>query len=124
MQAFLAAEKINADKPNTQPAQAPTTEPISLPFVNTDMGGLTHLFSDPISAVEHAVATPIAKATSSLRGPNGGLIPSGNQLVSRIRTSNPVVDGEHDVERAFAAPVKAGNDLLKMLAGLRTRLGL
>lgn len=79
---ITGAEKIARDvrgTPMPNDASGPTREPVHLP--TTDLGNLEHLFTGAgfVQHLGERVSTALEKATGSVRGPNGGLVPSAIQ---------------------------------------------
>jgi hypothetical protein len=94
---LVASNRIQSDTAGlTSPERNDSPNPESMaesPIqLTTDLGGLEHLFRDSqFSTVTHAVSTTLTRATDSLRGPHGGLIPSSLQHAAAAGVSR--VDG-------------------------------
>jgi hypothetical protein len=56
----------------------------------TDLGGIDHLFRDPVISFQHVVSVPLEVATTSRQGPHGGLVPGYLQHVATVAKA----DGE------------------------------
>jgi hypothetical protein len=88
----LGANRINADTAGLTsseldvPTAQGTTFSEVLSGIGSEYGGLSGLFNDGIPA---AVNTSVAKATDSVRGPLGGLIPKRGSVVAAGPTVTP-----------------------------------
>lgn len=102
MSLFLpASDKITADRTGT-PLEvnenlAPTADGPAGHPVFTDLGGLDHLFRDPVESIFHTVSVPLEQATMATAGPHGGLQPG--YLQGRVTAAR--VDGEELVARSI-----------------------
>jgi hypothetical protein len=79
---LAASQKIARDvrgTPSAPEASGPHAEPVRL--VTTDLGSIEHIIGGGglVQNVTERVSTALTKATDSIRGPHGGLIPSSVQ---------------------------------------------
>ena len=105
----IAAQKLKADVGGvpspTREASGPDREPVRL--VTTDLGNLEHIIGGGglVQNVSERVSTALTKATDSIRGPHGGLIPSPIQHanaggVTRVQATALWMEGKHDASEA------------------------
>ena len=127
MLAHLAAEKMQADRSGSllsvNESIAPTSDgPAGHVPWPTDLGGIDHLFRDPADAIFHAVSVPLEQATTSLRGPNGGLVPGYLQHLSTVAKA----DGAQLVHGSLAGTTATpGTSAISdLVLKVRTWLGL
>jgi hypothetical protein len=92
-----AAERLKADvggitHATPEPASGPTREPVR-PFT-TDLGNIEHIIGGAgfVQSISEQTSTALVRATDSLRGPHGGLIPSSLQHAAAAGVSR--VDGQ------------------------------
>lgn len=108
----IAAQKLKADVGGvpspTREASGPDREPVRL--VTTDLGNIEHIIGGGglVQNVSERVSTALTKATDSIRGPHGGLIPSpiqhgGAGGVTRVATYDVTTlwqESKHDASEA------------------------
>lgn len=97
---YMSSELVNADTAghtggSSEPTAAPTspTEAMHGLFA-TEVGRLGFLFGH---TQLQAVSTDLEQATTSVRGPLGGLVP---RIRERLTPYPPVVDGNNNLEAA------------------------
>jgi len=123
---LTAASKVARDvrgTPSAPEASGPHAEPVRL--FTTDLGNIEHIIGGGglVQNATERVSTALHKATDSIRGPHGGLIPSAAQNAAGAGLTR--VEGQ--AEALYHAAVTSrplGDGLRARLAVLRARLGL
>lgn len=82
----VAAERLKSQVggvTNPEPPMASGPHPEPIHAFTTDLGSLEHLFAGAgfVQSASERVSTALVRATDSIRGPHGGLIPSSFQHV-------------------------------------------
>ena len=124
MSLLVASNKIQADtagQTKAEPSQVngPTAEPPAV--IAADLSGIVHLFSDH-AGVFASATNALHKATDSIRGPHGGLIPSALQHNAAAAVSR--VDGQALAEAVQARGTTFVDTVKTEVNRLRTTLGV
>ncbi|MGB6500101.1 MAG: hypothetical protein WBG19_01675 [Thermoplasmata archaeon] len=98
-------------------ASGPHAEPVHA--FTTDLGNLEHLFTGAgfVQNASERVSTALTRATDSVRGPNGGLIPSALQHAAAAGITR--VDGQ----QLMAVEARAATQWQILTARVRSMLG-
>ena len=118
-----AANQLKADVGGVghgaQDATGPVREPVRL--VTTDLGNIEHIIGGGgLTHLTESVSTALTKASDSIRGPNGGLLPSFHANLQHAGTTKLYTDAL----QGTTAVRSLGDRLRASLAMLRARLAV